>query len=136
MATERFGPETRPNYLCDVGRFATWLQHSPHTPTAEDIRQFQTEHQEAGVLNRWGGCRPIICILPNGQTNTSICRWSDGFQTAHCIALSPGEHRIVQNVQSRTVRFGVEFAKGAAQRSDGRPQAGINGWIATGLIAE
>ncbi|WP_293966921.1 phage integrase N-terminal SAM-like domain-containing protein [Sphingopyxis sp.] len=49
MAMRRFGPETQRNYLRDVGRFATWLQRSPHTATAEDIRQFQFEQLEAGV---------------------------------------------------------------------------------------
>ena len=49
MAMRRFGPETQRNYLRDVGRFATWLQRSPHTATAEDIRRFQIEQQEAGV---------------------------------------------------------------------------------------
>lgn len=49
MAMRRFGPETQRNYLRDVSRFATWLQHSPHTATAEDIRQFQFEQLEAGV---------------------------------------------------------------------------------------
>src|SRR3546814_948085 len=46
MAMRRFGPETQRNYLRDVGRFATWLQRSPHTATAEDVRQFQIERSE------------------------------------------------------------------------------------------
>src|SRR3546814_5291128 len=45
----RFSRETQRNYLRDVGRFATWLGRSPHTATAEDIRQFQFEQHEAGV---------------------------------------------------------------------------------------
>ncbi len=49
MTMRRFSRETQRNYLRDVGRFATWLQRSPHTGTAEDIRQFQIEQQEAGV---------------------------------------------------------------------------------------
>src|SRR3546814_20795335 len=49
MALRRFGLETQRNYLRDVSRFATWLQRSPHTATAEDIRQFQFEQLEAGV---------------------------------------------------------------------------------------
>ena len=36
MALRRFGSETQRNYLRDVSRFATWLQRSPHTATAED----------------------------------------------------------------------------------------------------
>src|SRR3546814_13469044 len=47
MALRRFGLETQRNYLRDVSRFATWLQRSPHTATAEDIRQFQFERLEA-----------------------------------------------------------------------------------------
>lgn len=49
MTMRRFSRETQRNYLRDVGRFATWLQRSPHTASAEDIRQFQIEQQEAGV---------------------------------------------------------------------------------------
>ena len=49
MAMRRFGPETQRNYIRDVGRFATWLGRSPHTATAEDLRRFQIEQQEAGV---------------------------------------------------------------------------------------
>jgi len=49
MTMRRFSHETQRNYLRDVGRFATWLGRSPHTATAEDIRRFQIEQQEAGV---------------------------------------------------------------------------------------
>src|SRR3546814_7037526 len=49
MAMRRFGPETQRNYLRDVGRFATWLGRSPHTASAEEVRQFQTDQQQAGV---------------------------------------------------------------------------------------
>src|SRR3546814_15634893 len=49
MALRRFGLETQRNYLRDVSRFATWLQRSPHTAPAEDIRPFQFEQLEAGV---------------------------------------------------------------------------------------
>src|SRR3546814_8880619 len=49
MTLRRFSKETQRNYLRDVGRFATWLGRSPHTATAEDIRQFQFEQLEAGV---------------------------------------------------------------------------------------
>ncbi|MBW8294336.1 tyrosine-type recombinase/integrase [Sphingopyxis sp.] len=49
MAMRRFGPETQRNYLRDVGRFATWLGRSPHTASAEDVRQFQIDQQQAGV---------------------------------------------------------------------------------------
>jgi len=49
MTMRRFGRETQRNYIRDVGRFATWLGRSPHTATAEDVRRFQIEQQEAGV---------------------------------------------------------------------------------------
>lgn len=49
MTLRRFSHETQRNYLRDVGRFATWLGRSPHTATAEDVRRFQIEQQEAGV---------------------------------------------------------------------------------------
>ena len=49
MTMRHFSMETQRNYLRDVGRFATWLGRSPHTASAEDIRQFQIEQQQAGV---------------------------------------------------------------------------------------
>mgnify|MGYP000485207926 CR=1 FL=1 len=49
MTMRRFSKETQRNYLRDVGRFATWLGRSPHTASAEDVRQFQIEQQQAGV---------------------------------------------------------------------------------------
>jgi hypothetical protein len=49
MTLRRFSHETQRNYLRDAGRFATWLGRSPHTATAEDVRRFQIEQQEAGV---------------------------------------------------------------------------------------
>ena len=49
MTMRRFSKETQRNYRRDVGRFATWLGRSPHTASAEDIRQFQIEQQQAGV---------------------------------------------------------------------------------------
>lgn len=49
MTLRRFSRETQRNYLRDVGRFATWLGRSPHTATAEDVRQFQIEQRDVGV---------------------------------------------------------------------------------------
>ena len=49
MAMRRFSKETQRNYLRDVGRFATWLGRSPHTASAEEVRQFQIDQQQAGV---------------------------------------------------------------------------------------
>ncbi|MHA4836575.1 phage integrase N-terminal SAM-like domain-containing protein [Sphingopyxis sp. MSC1_008] len=50
MTMRGFSTETQRNYLRDVGRFATWLRRSPHTASTEDIRQFQFEQHQAGVL--------------------------------------------------------------------------------------
>src|SRR3546814_8289544 len=64
----RFSKETQRNYLRDVGRFATWLGRSPHTASAEDVRQFQIEQQQAGRSEE-----PRV-----GQEGVSKCRsrWS------------------------------------------------------------
>src|SRR4029077_1304879 len=49
MTLRRFSHETQRNYLRDVGRFATFLGRPPNTTTADDLRRFQVEQQEAGV---------------------------------------------------------------------------------------
>ena len=49
MTMRRFSRETQRNYIRDVERFATWLRRSPHTATAEEVRRFQIEQQDAGV---------------------------------------------------------------------------------------
>ncbi len=49
MDMRRFSRETQRNYIRDVGRFATFLGRSPDRATAEDLRRFQIEQQEAGV---------------------------------------------------------------------------------------
>ena len=49
MNMRRFSRETQRNYIRDIGRFASFLGHSPHTATAEDVRRFQIEQQDAGV---------------------------------------------------------------------------------------
>ena len=49
MTMRRFTHETQRNYIRDVGRFATWLGRSPANATAEDVRRFQIEQQDAGV---------------------------------------------------------------------------------------
>ena len=53
MAMRRFSRETQRNYVRDVGRFATFLGRPPDTATADDLRRFQVEQQDAGVP-----CRP------------------------------------------------------------------------------
>ena len=49
MTMRRFSRETQRNYIRDVERFGTWLGRSPHSATAEDVRRFQIEQQDAGV---------------------------------------------------------------------------------------
>jgi len=45
----RFSRETQRNYIRDVGRFATFLGRSPDTPTANDVRRFQTEQRDTSM---------------------------------------------------------------------------------------
>src|SRR4051812_16753365 len=49
MNMRRFSRETQRNYVRDVGRFATFLGRSPDRATADDLRRFQIEQQDAGV---------------------------------------------------------------------------------------
>ena len=49
MSMRRFSQETQRNYIRDVGRFATFLRRPPNMATAEDLRRFQVEQQDAGV---------------------------------------------------------------------------------------
>jgi integrase/recombinase XerD len=49
MSMRRFSRETQRNYVRDVGRFATFLGRSPDKATADDLRRFQVEQQDAGT---------------------------------------------------------------------------------------
>ena len=49
MNMRRFSRATQRNYIRDVGRFATFLGRSPAMATAEDVRHFQIEQNDAGV---------------------------------------------------------------------------------------
>lgn len=49
MDMRRFSDQTQRNYIRDVARFATFLGRPPDTATADDLRRFQVEQQEAGV---------------------------------------------------------------------------------------
>jgi integrase/recombinase XerD len=49
MTMRRFSQETQRNYIRDVGRFASFLGRPPDTATAEDLRRFQVDQDEAGV---------------------------------------------------------------------------------------
>jgi len=49
MNMRRFSRETQRNYRRDIGRLATFLERSPDTAIADDLRRFQIEQQEDGV---------------------------------------------------------------------------------------
>ena len=49
MSMRRFSGATQRNYVRDVGRFATFLGRPPDAATAEDLRRFQVDQQDAGV---------------------------------------------------------------------------------------
>ncbi len=49
MEIRRLSSETQRNYIRDVARFATFLGRPPDTTTAEEVRRFQVEQQDAGV---------------------------------------------------------------------------------------
>lgn len=49
MAMRRFSRETQRNHVRDVGRFAAFLGRRPDTATADDLRRFQVEQQDAGT---------------------------------------------------------------------------------------
>ena len=50
MSARRFSAATQRNYIRDVGRFATFLGRPPNLATPEDLRRFQFEQRNAGVL--------------------------------------------------------------------------------------
>jgi integrase/recombinase XerD len=41
MHMRKLAPKTQASYICAVKKLADYLGHSPHTATAEDLRQFQ-----------------------------------------------------------------------------------------------
>jgi hypothetical protein len=49
MNVRRFSRVTQRNYICDIGRFATFPRRSPDAATADDVRRFQIEQRNAGV---------------------------------------------------------------------------------------
>ncbi len=49
MNMRRFSPESKRNYIRDIGRLATFLGRSPDTARADDLHCFQVEQREAGV---------------------------------------------------------------------------------------
>ena len=49
MTARKHGPASQKNHLRAYKRFAAWLQRSPDTATADEIRSFQLHLAEAGV---------------------------------------------------------------------------------------
>ena len=50
MTLRRFSRETQRNYIRDVGRFARFLGRRLDTASVDDLRRFQVEQREAGML--------------------------------------------------------------------------------------
>jgi len=49
MTMRKLAPKTQSSYICAVKKLANYLGHSPHTATAEDLRQFQLHLTDAGT---------------------------------------------------------------------------------------
>ena len=52
MSLRKLSPKTQSAYLRAVKRLAGYLGHSPHTATAEDLRQFQLHLASTGVSSK------------------------------------------------------------------------------------
>ena len=52
MSLRKLSPKTQSAYLRAVKRLASYLGHSPHTATAEDLRQFQLHLASTGVSSK------------------------------------------------------------------------------------
>jgi site-specific recombinase XerD len=49
MHMRKLAPKTQASYLCSVKKLADYLGHSPHSATAEDLRQFQLHLTDNGT---------------------------------------------------------------------------------------
>ena len=49
MRLRKLAPKTQASYICAVKKLADYLDHSPHTATAEDLRRFQLHLTDAGT---------------------------------------------------------------------------------------
>jgi integrase/recombinase XerD len=49
MTMRKLAPKTQTSYICAVKKLADYMGHSPHTATAEDLRQFQLHLTDAGT---------------------------------------------------------------------------------------
>jgi hypothetical protein len=45
----KLAPKTQASYICAVKKLADYLGHSPHSATAEDLRQFQLHLTDKGT---------------------------------------------------------------------------------------
>jgi len=49
MHIRKPAPKTQASYICAVKKLSDYLGHSPHTATAEDLRQFQLHLTDTGT---------------------------------------------------------------------------------------
>ena len=49
MTMRKLAPKTQASYICTVKKLADYLGHSPHSATAEDLRQFQLHLTDTGT---------------------------------------------------------------------------------------
>ncbi|MCP4287145.1 MAG: tyrosine-type recombinase/integrase [Gammaproteobacteria bacterium] len=49
MTMRKLAPKTQAGYICAVKKLSDYLDHSPHTATAEDLRQFQLHLTNIGT---------------------------------------------------------------------------------------
>ena len=49
MTMRKLAPRTQASYICAVKKLANYVGHSPHTATAEDLRQFQLHLTDTGT---------------------------------------------------------------------------------------
>ncbi len=49
MTMRKLAPKTQASYICAVKKLADYMGHSPHSATAEDLRQFQLHLTDTGT---------------------------------------------------------------------------------------
>ena len=49
MTMRKLAPRTQASYICAVKKLSDYMGHSPHTATAEDLRQFQLHLTDTGT---------------------------------------------------------------------------------------
>jgi hypothetical protein len=87
MRMRKLGPKTQAAYVRAVRYLAGFLQRSPDTATAEDLRRFQLHMVDRGVspvtLNATitGALTHRNCYPPVASRNLLPVGWSDGSST-------------------------------------------------------